>query len=121
MKTATQILTEARDLIAQGRWYQGDFTDFDTFGTPNQCFCALGAIAYVSEDDFVQQATADEDGIAMHFELAFFHDSLPSVASKLLRDAMGDTVPDWNDAPGRTSDEVVAAFNRAIELSKEPA
>jgi hypothetical protein len=36
---------------------------------------------------------------------------------QLLRDATGAiAIPEWNDAPGRTKEEVVAAFRKAASL-----
>lgn len=52
-------------------------------------------------------------------------DEPPHPAEKLFRNAIGvHNAPEiwrWNDAPGRTKDEVLAAFDRAIDLAKIPA
>lgn len=41
-------------------------------------------------------------------------------ASKLLQKAIDmDSITAWNDAPGRTFDEVIGAIDQAIVLSKE--
>ena len=40
-------------------------------------------------------------------------------AAEMFRLAIGwDNIPGWNDAPGRTRAEVVAAFDKAIELAR---
>lgn len=35
-------------------------------------------------------------------------------AGQLLRDVIGENIMKWNDAPGRTKEQVLAAFDRAI-------
>lgn len=63
------------------------------------CFCSLGAVGVATDD-----ITSYEACIGY------------------LRRAIGDNpIIDWNDAPYRTHAEVMAAFDRAIQLAKEGA
>ncbi|MDI3261174.1 MAG: hypothetical protein QJR02_15925 [Sinobacteraceae bacterium] len=97
------VLTRARDLVARpGGWTQEEGAR-DDMGrpvpvfSPDACsFCSMGAIARACED--------------RHFEKGW----------DILRTALGGRlVAPWNDAPERTQAEVVAAFDRAIELARE--
>lgn len=101
MMTTKERLIAARDLVAKG-WTQGvyarDANDrYTPYGGPNACkFCASGAVAHVT-DIFLQS----------------FEDAL----TLLKRAIDGKAVVPWNDASERTQAEVVAAFDRAIELA----
>jgi hypothetical protein len=92
-----QKLTEARALIAQG-WCQGDYYEDSDCGTK---YCAVGAIRAAAEDqsyfyclDYLGQTLAFMIGSGRY------------------------NVPNWNDAPGRTQQEVLALYDRAIDLAK---
>lgn len=41
-------------------------------------------------------------------------------ASRALREVVGGDVYDWNDAPGRTKEEVLTAFDEAIAATAPP-
>ena len=99
--TETQILIESRRLLEQG-WTTRASARTDK-GIPCEwdeakaCqWCATGAMLHV---------------VSM-FAPAHFH------ALNFLREAIGQhSIVAWNDAPGRRKEEVLAAFDRAIELS----
>jgi hypothetical protein len=94
-RSVREVLIAARDRIAKpGAWIQHTYAR-DAAGTPVAynskdavCYCALGAIY--------------ADGV------------VPGVGSALRMVTDEDGVDLWNDAPGRTQEEVVAAFDRAI-------
>jgi hypothetical protein len=46
---------------------------------------------------------------------------LPLDALRYLQRAIDTPLPWWNDAPGRTQAEVLAAFDRAIQIATEDA
>lgn len=103
--TPVEILRAARAKVAQG-WTQGaDGRDIDgrpsyMSGEPATCWCVSGAIHSVSR--------------------AHWYD--PFVALDCFRKAAGchcEGIADWNDAHGRTQAEVLAAFDRAIELAEK--
>lgn len=100
--TIKALLQAARGLIVQG-WTQGayarDYNERITpYGGPSACkFCMSGAVAHLL------------GGGAVHS--AEFINAL-----RALRCAIDWPVAAWNDTPGRTQDEVLAAFDRAIEL-----
>jgi hypothetical protein len=104
--TAADVLTLARKKVAAG-WTQ-EFLARDAQGNTRcsyaeaTCFCSWGAIL----------AAADE--------LDASH-SVECVAEKLFESTYPEDwgLIDWNDSPGRTQAEVVAAFDHAIVLAEE--
>jgi hypothetical protein len=96
-------LREARALIERG-WTQGGYAR--TVGgriigpkeAKASCWCSLGAIFAVTDvDDCYLVANAVEDA------------------------AETENIVHWNDAPERTQADVLAAFDRAIELAEQEA
>jgi len=81
-------LIEARKLIERG-WCQGD----DEF---RGSYCMMGAITRVAPNC-----------------------SAVFAADNVLRKVIGEfsSVADWNDSPSRTKAEVLAAFDRAVEIA----
>jgi hypothetical protein len=93
---ATRYLIEARDLLAAGHWIKNYLDD----GKGN--YCALGAL------DFVVNGRADH---------VITHTPSGAKAWSALTDAMGCSIPKFNNAPERTLEEMIAAFNKAIETT----
>lgn len=100
MKTAREVLMEARRLIDEKGWTQNTFAR-DKSGEPvvpdaycAVCFCSTGAIARAAQDD----------DLLVRME-----------ARRRLRAVIDSSIPDWNDNPERTKDQVLAAFDQAIE------
>ena len=99
--TPTQILIEARRVIESG-WCTRASARTDK-GIPCEwdeakacSWCSTGAVLHV----------------ASMFVPARVY------ALRFLREAIGQySIVGWNDAPGRTKEEVLAGFDRAIELS----
>lgn len=95
--TTKEILQKARALVEAG-WMQGA-----SFDAKSGCYCASGAIcaaANLSEIVFIcENRTCTEAR------------SKFATSNKLA----GIGIVPWNDAPGRTKDEVLAAFDKAIE------
>lgn len=86
----TQVLLEAADLIEQRGWCQNSAQG------PGGSICAAQALALAAAYDFAFAA---------------------QVGRKLLHTVGFRTVPKWNDAPGRTQDEVVAALRQAAFMA----
>jgi hypothetical protein len=107
--TTAAVLARARGLVSQG-WTQGVLArDRDGF----QCsyrigraerFCAIGAIA-ASAWQFADCDPAEEERLELLAEQRLLQ-ALP-------RPRMGGLAT-WNDATGRTKEEVLAAFDAAI-------
>lgn len=103
MNTRT-ILTKARALIKKG-WAQGAFArDKDgkialIKGKQATCFCITGAVCRISSSYIMQG------------------DCFESLKRALRLPTLAD-VARWNDAPGRTQAEVLAAFDKAIALAR---
>lgn len=107
--TPLQILTSARAKIEQG-WCQGSLArNADGKRTGERasdaiCWCAIGAC----------WANADTSNLAAC--------EVIRQATDKLSDAVGArAINIWNDSPTRTKAEVLAAFDRAIELASEAA
>lgn len=94
--TPTEILKEARRLIAEKGWTQGVYARhangnlIDPMEGNAACFCSLGAIWKVG-------------GILEH-----------AFAVIALEGVIGISLAEWNDDPSRTKEEVLAAFDEAI-------
>lgn len=102
MKTS-EALQKAKELISTPeKWAQGDIA-FDSNGEPTSAlsicaerWCSLGAIVRV------------DGGVNYTF----------GNSRRMLSDALsGNKIADWNDATGRTHEEVMDAFDRAIALA----
>jgi hypothetical protein len=92
MKTVSQILTEAAGRVDRG-WAQG--------GLVAGCVCAVEAIA---------ESVRDGNELV--------HMKTFNMALNALRDQVTGTIVNWNDMPGRTKEEVVAALLRAAKVSE---
>ena len=105
---ASIILTDARALVARGWCQTDDARDARGRQVPPAspaacCWSLLGAIVASSggpERLSDRRTLADVAKASLAVGLATGEESLR----------------DWNDAPGRTSDEVVAAFDDALAL-----
>lgn len=102
--TAVDVLRAARALIEKG-WTQYDFArnsggwGVDEWHHSAACFCSWGALNRAGIDLECNTASA------IHW----------------LRSATVGPIAVWNDAPGRTQAEVLAAFDKAIELAQSEA
>lgn len=101
--TKQQVLTtllRARDYVAQG-WIQDKMYATDE-STGHVCYCAEGALMRAVTDVHQDQG------------VPFF--ALQQLAyHRLERQVNGHTIWRWNDHPDRTQEQVVAAFDRAID------
>jgi len=98
-KTVREVLIAARWILEHNGWTRGNMCErngvqSDVFSArTGDCFCAMGAIwATESNEDLRQRSL---------------------VALRVF--AAVSSIPYWNDAPGRTKADVLAAFDRAIE------
>lgn len=92
-KTPKGVLRAAARYIEEHGWYQGDYA------APDGAVCALGAINVV-----VTGSPYDlGDGVDRDLTLA---------AANVIENRLGSIGPIswWNDAPGRTKDEVLAVL-----------
>lgn len=100
--TPREVLLKAAALVERG-WTQdagarsAKGNHVRSTGRAAVCWCAEGAI---------QKAAFGGDGYAYHFAKGALLRALPKRAL---------SIPDWNDAPGRTQAEVVAALKAAAE------
>lgn len=96
MKTDKQVLLDAADHIELVGWHQGRmFADCSVrYITSSPC-CAMGAVSLVVGDDGNEQ-----------FDRVWQH----------LNNFVGGSVIEWNDALGRTKEEVVAKLRELADL-----
>ena len=105
MKTTLEILTGARALIQEG-WTQHSYGR-DAEGIPCRdladatCFCAIGALI-MTDRGAKPSENCNKATLLLTQEIP------PEFYSRL---------DDWNDRPERTQAEVLAAFDRAIEMA----
>jgi len=97
---AAEVLERAADLIEPvGAWTQ------DMYRVPGKdCFCAVGAVGMVLGKGKWIGGRAAEDFVDAN--------------SKLFGMDASD-LEEWNDTPGRTQAEVVAALRQAAALARE--
>jgi hypothetical protein len=90
--TTHEVLVKARNLIGRDGWVQRDW------GAPGGPRCAVGVISDSGGDGAsritARRAVAEAAGVE--------------------DDGWGGAVITWNNAPGRTKAEVLAAFDKAI-------
>jgi hypothetical protein len=91
-ETRRDIQAARRKLLEHG-WIQG------TVGDSDGATCAMGAISYVA----IKAHPSVSAFARIAFGSSFNHPN----------DAYG-AIADWNDAPGRTFDEVIALFDRVL-------
>jgi hypothetical protein len=108
MTDALKVLQDARQRVEKG-WVKGT-SAVDAIGesvsvySPDAvCFCASGAIAAGGRWN-------DDKELA---------DELFTFVVRQIEERRFLRYTKWNDAPGRTQDEVLAAFDQAIELAKQ--
>lgn len=109
---AVEALTEARDLLVKEGWVQGVYAD-QVDDESNACRrCALGALRQMDHRDHPHVVATME-----------IQDILLAAMRQVDNDA-GDgvlifhSVIQWNDAPTRTKEQVLQAFNLAIEIAQ---
>jgi hypothetical protein len=93
MKPTSEILIEARKKVeSESNWAR----DYPSLKQGIDKHCCLTAITFTASG-------VERDTAVSAFRLAIDN----------------PIIQDWNDAPGRTHAEVLAAFDRAIEVAKE--
>lgn len=112
--TPQQVLLRAADIIGERGWTQGDYIN------EAGCVCAVGAI---------RAAAAEQAGLDNFLDVLDGDAVLPVGLSDAARRAellAGAHVDDpfgglvgWNDAEGRTADEVVTILRAAAEGGEE--
>lgn len=115
MKTP-EILTKSVGVLQTNGWIQHDYAD-ETVDVPprERPCCGLGAINIACGND--PDDELDGEALDAAFALALY---LGYSAEDLVEDDLVDVVGQkWNDAEGRTVDEVIAAFLSAAQAELE--
>jgi hypothetical protein len=89
MKTIKETLVDMKQFLQDHNWIQKRLED------NKGGYCLLGALCNVESEDYPSSAT---------YKFLCEH----------LQTPVGD-LSSWNDAPGRTKDEVLAVLDQAIE------
>ncbi|HAK63408.1 MAG TPA: hypothetical protein DCO82_09245 [Alphaproteobacteria bacterium] len=106
-RTVVETLLKARALLAEGKWCKGSYAvdrdgvECDVRGPSAVAWCALGAI-WKFEPDLSRQVDVEE--------------YLKMVIPRAQRIFLG--VPILNDAPETTLADVLALYDRAIEMAE---
>lgn len=121
--TPQEVLSAAADHMEEVGLYKGDFYDSDDMDdmyaccplltevveeARNKSCCALGAIYAVVPTRFTRARVDIEPLVDRATGLLVGHLGVHSV----------NAIPDWNDAPERTQEEVVAALRAAARLEE---
>lgn len=106
--TVVDILVDAKEVLETKQWTQGAGArdkDGDLVHSRSEeavSFCSIGAINRASH----------------HFGGGFLLGTLRFEAEMALQDVIDKDVITWNDSFGRTKEEVLEAFSKAIEKAK---
>ncbi len=111
MKTV-DVLIKAREYIASG-WRRGAYCDWGEAGENGCCYCALGAIG-MAQPGIYPSPRLHDGTVRRYPESTRAYEYLMRVVYTEHR--VGVSL--WNDAPGRTVGEVLAAFDQAIKNAK---
>lgn len=110
MSEVVKVLERAKELLNEKGWCQGDLAkgahgeSVDLLDPRAASFCLVGAIRCQRE------TTSMDARLSAGIHLA-------NVVGCLRGDWL--TVPDYNDAPGRTKEEIMEVLSKAIELAKQ--
>lgn len=113
---AVEALTEARDLLVSEGWTQGVYVELlndDDSDSDVVCArCALGALRQMDHRDHPHVVAPMEiQDILFEAMLQVDDDAGDSIERFF-------SVIQWNDHPARTKEQVIEAFNRAIDIAK---
>lgn len=115
MNTVTQ-LKKARAFVANG-WVQGDYVA--KVGRTN-CFCAIGAVARAQSSNAQEVNKGIYDVNSTHPAVKYL---LKALSRKTHRKKVDypttGSITDWNDTKGRTKEQVLDLFDRAIALAEK--
>lgn len=105
MKNNLQVLTEAREILVNGRWCQGAYArnvlgQQVNISSPKAFYwCLIGA---------VRLASGRQDSSA-----------LDVLGDALFNNGRGCHLAEWNDLAGRTKEEVLHLFDEAIKIAEK--
>ena len=123
-KTTAQILSEAADVIDRNGWHQGELYDAEAAAAgkdPKDCpVCLMGAIHVAG---YGLPTWTGAPGGDEHERLMRCTDRAVIAAVDHLIDLYAGTdmepvLPDWNDAPSRTRDQVTAFLRAAAAKAR---
>ena len=113
MNAVQKRLKKARKLVEEG-WAQDEYRAYD-YRAHKMCYCLTGAImAARMRDPKDMSKPLSEDGVAIDAVLAVTRVVDPDVPPT---PGIWGAVARWNDAPDRTHEEVLLAFDEAIALA----
>lgn len=104
--TTAEVLRAAADRIEKYGWCQGGT------GEQGERRCAMRAISHAIDAAFNVTIATDRRSPAAHVAKRAFEGARVALM-KHLNLTGGWAVPGWNDAPGRTAEEVIAALRGA--------
>lgn len=117
MTAVVERLEKAKTRIIDDGWYQGDY--IESYQEGSKCkVCPLGAIEnWRWEDRLLRYDSASRNQDVV--DARYFLERAMREIEVVETGPSGRFIPFWNDKPGRTVEEVIRAFDRAIELAVE--
>lgn len=116
--TVPDVLTAAADVIEQRGWLQGSFSirAYDEYGEPdgfieNAPVCVRGAISLAAAAGYLDETTELTDECVERLARHLDAEHATATGARI-------AVAVWNDAPGRTADEVVTALRATAEEAR---
>lgn len=107
------VLDRAADIIERNGWWRKSYYDFGAVGSKPKCelaCCARGAINLAANGRTPDRlSNLGEDALHALERYLGISGEHP------------DSVADWNDEPGRTVEEVIAALRGAAKAEREAA
>lgn len=116
-----EVLTKARALVDKG-WLQGGWYTVDREGKPDRV-CTAGAIRLAAGKTGMPGGIVGCSCGCGSTMLTVNTTQETVLAEQALADVIGihwQTIPEWNDMTGRTKAQVLAAFDKAIEVYTPP-
>lgn len=112
---AVEDLAAVKTVLVKNGWHQGTLYGFSPNLPSDECpVCLVGAIRIAVYGGLDRFASSLEEAEAIGLRADRAHEYL------LMATGAG-YLPKWNDAEGRTSEEVYAAIDKALELAKADA
>lgn len=102
-------LRAAADVLERDGWTQGDYVG------PDRCRCIVGAVTLVLGGDDGEASVPFANASRMSAVRRFVNEQIDGYSADWF------DVVDWNDDPGRTAVEVIAALRAAADTAERAA
>lgn len=107
--TTCQLRLKAAEEIENRGWHQGNYCG------PNGEVCMLGALAYAAGVDVRAETKKSEMRL---FDIPTLRQAIEEMGFRTMHTFRAQSVPQWNDAPDRKKEEVLARLRDGCEASR---